>query len=88
MPTSFRSASFPPHRALPNALRAGLGDRVGVDRFSRYPAEAPQAPNRRLAAPNWIALRPTLVIIPTNPSTPATPGAEAAVLELDQEGIV
>jgi ABC-type hemin transport system substrate-binding protein len=50
----------------------GLGDRVvGVDRFSRYPVEALRKPKiGDYANPNLeaiAALRPDLVIIPTNP---------------------
>src|SRR3954452_25116744 len=50
----------------------GLGDRVvGVDRFSRYPADAVNKPKvGDYAAPNLeniASLKPDLVIIPTNP---------------------
>lgn len=72
----------------------GLGDRmVGVDRFSRYPAEALRKPQiGDYAAPNLetiASLRPTLVIIPTNPVQlrQRLEALRLRVLELDQEGI-
>lgn len=72
----------------------GLGDRiVGVDRFSRYPAEAARKPQiGDYAAPNLEAiasLRPTLVIIPTNPVQlrQRLENLKLRVLELEQEGI-
>ncbi|MCU1340119.1 MAG: Vitamin transporter, B12-binding component BtuF [Bryobacterales bacterium] len=72
----------------------GLGDRVvGVDRFSRYPAEAQRKqkigdyanPNLEVIA----ALRPDLVIIPTNPVRLAERlrTLRLKVLEIDQESI-
>ncbi len=72
----------------------GLGGRVvGVDRFSRYPPEAARkqqigdyaAPNLEVIA----SLRPTLVIIPTNPVQlrQRLEALRLRVLELDQEGI-
>ena len=72
----------------------GLGDRiVGVDRFSRFPAEAARkAQIGDYAAPNLeviASLRPTLVIIPTNPVQlrQRLEALQLHVLELDQEGI-
>ena len=72
----------------------GLGDRVvGVDRFSRYPADALNKPKiGDYANPNLeaiAALRPDLVIIPTNPVKLAErlQGLRLKVLEIDQEGI-
>jgi iron complex transport system substrate-binding protein len=72
----------------------GLGDRiVGVDRFSHYPAEAARKPQiGDYAAPNLeviASLRPTLVIIPTNPVQlkQRLEALKLHVLELDQEGI-
>jgi len=72
----------------------GLGDRlVGVDRFSRYPAEALRKPKiGDYANPNLesiAALRPDLVIIPTNPVKLAERLAvlRLKVLEIDQESI-
>ncbi len=72
----------------------GLGDRiVGVDRFSRYPAEALKKPkigdyvNPNLEA--IAALRPDLVIIPTNPIRLAERLGvlRLKVLEIDQDTI-
>jgi len=72
----------------------GLGDRVvGVDRFSHYPAEAARKPQiGDYAAPNLetiASLRPTLVIIPTNPVQlrQRLEALKLRVLELNQEGI-
>jgi iron complex transport system substrate-binding protein len=72
----------------------GLGDRlVGVDRFSRYPAEALRKPRiGDYANPNLeaiAALRPDLVIIPTNPVKLAERLGvlRLKVLEVDQESI-
>src|SRR6476660_6761644 len=72
----------------------GLGDRVvGVDRFSRYPAEALRKPKiGDYANPNLetiAALRPDLVIIPANPVKLAERLGvlRLKVLELDQESI-
>jgi iron complex transport system substrate-binding protein len=72
----------------------GLGDRVvGVDRFSRYPAEALRKPKiGDYANPNLeaiAALRPDLVIIPTNPVKLAERLGvlRLKVLEIDQESI-
>ncbi len=72
----------------------GLGDRiVGVDRFSHYPAEASRKPQiGDYAAPNLeviASLRPTLVIIPTNPVQlkQRLEALKLHVLELNQEGI-
>jgi ABC-type Fe3+-hydroxamate transport system substrate-binding protein len=72
----------------------GLSDRVvGVDRFSRYPAEALRKPKiGDYANPNLeaiAALRPDLVIIPTNPVKLAERLAvlRLKVLEVDQESI-
>ena len=72
----------------------GLGDRiVGVDRFSHFPAEASRKPQiGDYAAPNLeviASLRPTLVIIPTNPVQlrQRLEALKLRVLELDQEGI-
>lgn len=72
----------------------GLGERIaGVDRFSRYPAEAARKPQiGDYAAPNLeviASLRPTLVIIPTNPVRlrQRLEALKLRVLELDQEGI-
>jgi len=72
----------------------GVGDRiVGVDRFSRYPAEAQKKqrigdymnPNLETIA----SLRPDLVIIPANPVKLAErlKALRLKVLELDQESI-
>jgi iron complex transport system substrate-binding protein len=72
----------------------GVGDRVvGVDRFSRYPAEALRKPkigdygNPNLEA--IAALRPDLVIIPVNPIRLAERlrVLRLKVLEIDQETI-
>jgi ABC-type Fe3+-hydroxamate transport system substrate-binding protein len=72
----------------------GVGDRVvGVDRFSRYPAEALGKPkigdyvNPNLEA--IAALRPDLVIIPTNPIRLAERLGvlRLKVLEIDQDTI-
>ena len=72
----------------------GLGDRVvGVDRFSRYPAEALRKPKiGDYANPNLetiAALRPDLVIIPTNPVKLAERLGvlRLKVLEIDQENV-
>jgi ABC-type Fe3+-hydroxamate transport system substrate-binding protein len=72
----------------------GLGDRVvGVDRFSRYPAEALRKPKiGDYANPNLeaiAALRPDLVIIPINPVKLADrlQILRLKVLEIDQESI-
>jgi ABC-type Fe3+-hydroxamate transport system substrate-binding protein len=72
----------------------GLGDRVvGVDRFSRFPAEALRKPKiGDYANPNLeaiAALRPDLVIIPTNPVKLAERLGvlRLKVLEIDQESI-
>ena len=72
----------------------GLGDRVvGVDRFSRYPAEALRKPKiGDYANPNLetiASLRPDLVIIPINPVKLAERLAvlRLKVLEIDQESI-
>ena len=72
----------------------GLGDRVvGVDRFSRYPAEALRKPKiGDYANPNLeaiAALRPDLVIIPINPVKLAErlQTLRLKVLEIDQESI-
>jgi iron complex transport system substrate-binding protein len=72
----------------------GLGDRVvGVDRYSRYPVEALRKPKiGDYANPNLeaiAALRPDLVIIPTNPVKLADRLGllRLKVLELDQESI-
>jgi iron complex transport system substrate-binding protein len=72
----------------------GLGDRiVGVDRFSRYPAEALRKPKiGDYANPNLetiASLRPDLVIIPTNPVKLADRLAtlRLKVLEIDQESL-
>jgi iron complex transport system substrate-binding protein len=72
----------------------GLGDRVvGVDRFSRFPAEALRKPKiGDYANPNLeaiAALRPDLVIIPVNPVKLADRLAllRLKVLEIDQESI-
>ena len=72
----------------------GLGDRVvGVDRFSRYPAEALRKPKiGDYANPNLetiASLRPDLVIIPTNPVKLADRlgTLRLKVLEIDQEGL-
>jgi iron complex transport system substrate-binding protein len=72
----------------------GLGDRiVGVDRFSRYPAEALRKPKiGDYVNPNLesiASLRPDLVIIPTNPVKLAERlgTLRLKVLELDQESI-
>jgi iron complex transport system substrate-binding protein len=72
----------------------GLGDRVvGVDRFSRYPPEALRKPKiGDYANPNLeaiAALRPDLVIIPTNPVKLAERlgTLRLKVLEVDQESI-
>ncbi len=72
----------------------GLGDRVvGVDRFSRYPADALSKPKiGDYANPNLeaiAALRPDLVLIPTNPVKLAERLGllRLRTLEIDQEGI-
>jgi len=72
----------------------GLGDHiVGVDRFSRYPAEALKKPRiGDYAAPNLeviASLRPDLVMIPTNPVQlrERLEAMHLRVLELNQEGI-
>src|SRR4051812_18375257 len=72
----------------------GLGDRVvGVDRFSRYPADALSKPKiGDYAAPNLesiASLKPDLVIIPTNPVNlrQRLEGMHLRVLELNQDGI-
>ena len=72
----------------------GLGDRVvGVDRYSRYPVEALRKPKiGDYANPNLeaiAALRPDLVIIPTNPVKLADKLGllRLKVIELDQESI-
>jgi ABC-type Fe3+-hydroxamate transport system substrate-binding protein len=72
----------------------GLGDRVvGVDRFSRSPADALKKPKiGDYANPNLetiASLRPDLVIIPTNPVKLADRLAtlRLKVLEIDQESI-
>jgi len=72
----------------------GLGDRVvGVDRFSRFPAEALRKPKiGDYANPNLeavAALRPDLVIIPTNPVKLGERLAtlRLKVLEIDQESL-
>jgi iron complex transport system substrate-binding protein len=72
----------------------GLGDRVaGVDRFSRYPAEALRKPKiGDYANPNLeaiAALRPDLVIIPVNPVNLANRlgTLRLKVLEIDQDSI-
>ena len=72
----------------------GLGGNiVGVDRFSHYPPEAAKKPQiGDYAAPNLEAiaqLKPTLVIIPTNPVQlkQRLEALHLRVLELDQEGI-
>ena len=72
----------------------GLGDRiVGVDRFSRYPADALKKPRvGDYAAPNLeviASLRPDLVMIPTNPVQlrQRLEALRLKVLELNQEGI-
>jgi iron complex transport system substrate-binding protein len=72
----------------------GLGDRVvGVDRYSRYPVEALRKPKiGDYANPNLeaiAALRPDLVIIPTNPVKLGDRLGllRLKVLELDQESI-
>jgi iron complex transport system substrate-binding protein len=72
----------------------GLGDRVvGVDRYSRYPVEALRKPKiGDYANPNLeaiAALRPDLVIIPTNPVKLADRLGllRLKVLEIDQESI-
>lgn len=72
----------------------GLGDKVvGVDRFSRYPVEAQRKPQiGDYAAPNLetiASMKPTLVIIPTNPVQlrQRLEALKLRVLELDQEGI-
>jgi iron complex transport system substrate-binding protein len=72
----------------------GIGDRVvGVDRFSRYPADALKKPKiGDYANPNLeaiAALRPDLVIIPTNPVKLAERlgTLRLKVLEIDQESI-
>jgi iron complex transport system substrate-binding protein len=72
----------------------GLGDRImGVDRFSRYPAEALRKPKiGDYANPNLetiASLRPDLVIIPVNPAKLAERLAvlRLKVLEIDQESI-
>lgn len=72
----------------------GIGDRVvGVDRFSRYPSDALKKPKiGDYANPNLeaiAALRPDLVIIPTNPVKLAERlgTLRLKVLEIDQESI-
>lgn len=72
----------------------GLGDRVvGVDRFSRYPAEALEKPKiGDYANPNLeaiAALRPDLVIIPANPVRLAERlrTLRLKVLEIDQDSL-
>jgi iron complex transport system substrate-binding protein len=72
----------------------GLGDRVvGVDRFSRYPAQALGKPKiGDYANPNLeaiAALRPDLVIIPINPVKLADRLGllRLKVLEIDQESL-
>jgi len=72
----------------------GIGDRVvGVDRFSRYPADALKKPKiGDYANPNLeaiAALRPDLVIIPANPVKLAERlgTLRLKVLEIDQESI-
>jgi len=72
----------------------GLGDRVvGVDRFSRYPADALKKPKiGDYSNPNLetiASLRPDLVIIPTNPVKLADrlTTLRLKVLEIDQESI-
>jgi len=72
----------------------GIGDRVvGVDLFSRYPADALKKPKiGDYANPNLeaiAALRPDLVIIPTNPVKLAERlgTLRLKVLEIDQESI-
>ena len=72
----------------------GLGDRiVGVDRFSRYPAEALRKPKiGDYSNPNLetiASLRPDLVIIPTNPVNLAERlrTLRLKVLEIDQESL-
>ena len=72
----------------------GVGDRiVGVDRFSRYPADALKKPLiGDYAAPNLeviASLRPDLVMIPTNPVQlrQRLEALKLRVLELNQEGI-
>ena len=71
-----------------------LGGRVvGVDRFSRYPADALKKPRiGDYAAPNLeviASLRPDLVMIPTNPVQlrQRLEALNLRVLELNQEGI-
>jgi iron complex transport system substrate-binding protein len=72
----------------------GLADRiVGVDRFSRYPPEAMKKPGiGDYGSPNLeaiAALRPDLVLIPTNPVKlrERLEGLKLKVLEIDQEGL-
>jgi iron complex transport system substrate-binding protein len=72
----------------------GLGDRVvGVDRFSRFPADALNKPKvGDYTAPNLetiASLKPDLVIIQTNPVNlrQRLEGLKLHVLELDQDGI-
>ena len=72
----------------------GMGNRiVGVDRFSRYPAEALKKPKiGDYVNPNLetiASLRPDLVMIPTNPVKLAERlgTLRLKVLEIDQEGI-
>lgn len=72
----------------------GLGDRVvGVDRFSHYPPEAATKTHiGDYASPNIetiAALRPDLVIIPTNPVRlrERLEALRMNVLEVDQEGL-
>ena len=72
----------------------GLGGRVvGVDKFSRYPADALNKPKiGDYANPNLeaiAALRPDLVLIPTNPVKLAEKLGllRLKTLEIDQEGI-
>ena len=69
------------------------GSVVGVDRFSRYPADALKKPRiGDYAAPNLeviASLRPDLVMIPTNPVQlrQRLEALNLRVLELNQEGI-
>ncbi len=91
----------PPNRIVSTApsltellYALGLGDRVvGVDRFSRYPADALNKPKiGDYANPNLeaiAALRPDLVLIPPNPVKLAERLGllRLPTLEVDQEGI-